>query len=188
MAAPVIAVVVAVLVGAGVGSGLVVATMGSSSVAKQLVWQSSFSGGPFDDGIHHAATIVGPVIPSRTSMAYLTVSLSVTSWTRWNGMGNSTGTCDSPGSPTGACNVYIGIWTAAAWNAYTAGGPLQPFWCYSVSASACANVSAASFTSPSLVPLEGQAWEVVIWNIQLYGLIGNFELKFYASPYFSPGT
>lgn len=159
------------------------ATSGSNDTVRSA-WNSSFNGCCFDAGLQNPAILSGPTIPSGTSVAYLNVSLSVTSWTHFTGTGNATGGCSPPVGPVGACDVYIGVWTPTAWNAYQYGGPLSPFWCFTTNSSTCTATSAATFTSSSLIPLEGQTWEVVIWNLQSYGLSGTYSVSLLVSPNF----
>ena len=182
-----LAIIIAVVVCAGIASAVVVAPLvdpSSQAGGVRSWWSTSFNGCCFDDGIRNAAITTPPIIHTGTSTLYLVGSVSVSGWTRWNGTANVTGNCPSSTGPAGACNVYVGIWTPDAWSAYDAGGPMQPFWCYTGNTSGCTNVSTASFTTPSLVALEGQAWDIVIWNVQMYGLIGNYSFTSYVSPDF----
>ena len=152
---------------------------GSSNVRPW--WSSGFSGCCFDDGIRNAATFVPPIVHTNTSTLYVVGSVNVASWTRFNGTANVTASCSNTPTPPGACDVFVGVWTPAAWAIYAAGGPLAPAWCYSANGSVCANASSMSFTTTSLVSLEGESWEVVVWNIEPYGLMGNISLQAYVS-------
>lgn len=187
MKAPLLTLIVAVVaVGAILGAVVLIPVLGDTSSNggnpnARAIWGSGFNGCCFDDGIRNPSITTPPVVPNGTSVLYLVGSVSVTSWTRFNGTGNATGECNNVTGPAGACDVYIAIWTSDAWNSYASGGPLQPFWCYTGNGSACANVSEASFTTPSLSALEGQSWEIVIWNIQMYGLIGSLSFTLYGS-------
>ncbi len=121
-----LATIIAVIVCAGIASAIVVAPLvdpASPAGGARSWWSSSFSGCCFDDGIRNAAIATSPVVHFGTSTLYLVGSLSVSGWTRWNGTANATGNCPSATGPAGACDVYIAIWTSAAWTAYAAGGP-----------------------------------------------------------------
>lgn len=188
MAGQVIPIALALLIGISGGSAITVATLESPLGVVHgagLHW-SSMMNGNFDDGLGNPMIMQPPVIPSQSQSAYVTVSLSVSSWSQWNGTANATGACDSPSSPPGTCNAYIGIWTPAAWDSYAGGGPMQPFWCYTGTGSVCTNVSEASFTTPSLLGLAGQPWEIVIWDTQPYGLVGYYQVNLFVNPYFNP--
>jgi hypothetical protein len=183
-------VVAAVVVVAVVASVLVIgpivdpAGWNGGGPGARAGWNTGFNGCCFDDGIPNAAVMTPPVIPTGTPTFYVAGSLSISGWTHWNGVTNDTGSCAPATGPAGACDAYVGIWTPAAWSAYAAGGPMQPFWCYTESGSGCVDVSSASFTTPSLVALEGQPWDIVIWNSQTYGLIGAYSFTTYVSPDF----
>jgi len=182
-----LAIVIAVVVGAAIASTIVVAPLvdpSGQSGGIRPSWSSNFNGCCFDDGIRNAAITTPPIVHTGTSTLYLVGSVSVGGWTRWNGTANVTGNCPAADGPAGACDVYVAIWSPAAWNAYAAGGPMSPFWCYRGNTSECTNVSSAYFTTPSLVALEGQTWDIVIWNVQPYGLIGNYSFTTYVSPDF----
>ena len=155
---------------------------GGGSSSPHPWWSTGFNGCCFDDGIRNADTIPMPTVHTGTSTLYLVGSLSIASWTRFNGTGNDTGTCDSATTPAGACDVYIGIWTPDGWSSYAAGGPMQPSWCYSAGGGSCTAVSNVTFTSSNLTSLEGLAWELVVWNVQPYGLIGSYTFSLYVSP------
>ena len=184
---PFVAILISAILGVAVGATLVATnsllTRGAAIQSTQLKWDYGCSGCTFDDGIRNAATIVPPVIPNNTTSAYLQITLSVHSWTQWNGTGNSTGSCDSE---TSACKAFVGIWSPTAWDTYAVGGVASPFWCFTAGGPACTNTSTLSVSSPSLLPLIGEPFEVVIWNIAPFGLIGDFSVVLYATPYFSP--
>jgi hypothetical protein len=59
---------------------------------------------------------------------------------------------------------------------------MDPAWCYPGNTSTCAAVNNATFTSSSLTSLEGQPFEIVVWNTQFYGLIGSYNFTLFASP------
>ncbi|HYB78534.1 MAG TPA: hypothetical protein VEG66_02085 [Thermoplasmata archaeon] len=157
---------------------------GGASSSSRPGWGTEFNGCCFDDGLRNAAILSVPTVPNGTSILYLVGSLSISSWTHFNGTSNVTGTCLPPTGPVGVCDAYVGIWTPNRWGSYAAGGPMDPFWCYPGNGSMCSAVNNASFTSPSLTPLEGQPFEVVIWNTQFYGLMGSYSLTLYVPPDF----
>ena len=184
--------IVVVVVVAGVTGSLLLASSadpsifgGGNSPSSRLAWQTAFNGCCFDDGVRNAATINAPTIHSGSAVLYLEGTLSIASWTHWNGTGNDTGICNPPEGPAGVCDAYVGVWTPSAWNAFVAGGPMDPAWCYTGNASSCAAVNNATFTSTSLTSLEGQPFDIVIWNTQFYGLLGGYSFALYVSPGFS---
>jgi len=180
--------IVVVIVAAGVTVSLLVASSldpaafgGGNKPATHPAWASAFDGCCFDAGKHNPAIVSPPTIHTGTSILYLEGSLSILSWTHFNGTGNDTGTCNPPEGPAGVCDAYVGVWTPSAWNAYASGGAMDPAWCYPGNGTACVAVNNATFTSTSLTSLEGQPFEIVVWNIQAYGLAGSYSFTLYAS-------
>jgi hypothetical protein len=181
--------IIAGIIAVAVAGSLVLATFadpglwgGTGNVTVRPGWSAGFNGCCFDDGVRNAAVLSPPTIHTGTSVLYLGGSLSIQSWTHFNGTGNDTGTCAPPTGPAGACDAYVGIWTPSAWDAFVAGGPMQPFWCYPGNGSSCVAVNSASFNSSSLTSLEGAPFDIVIWNNMSYGLMGSFTVTLYVSP------
>ena len=183
--------VIAAIIAAAVAGSLALATLadpglwggsgGTGNAMARPGWSTGFNGCCFDDGVRNAAVNEPPTVHTGTSILYLGGSLSVESWTHFNGTGNVTGTCTPPTGPVGACDAYIGVWTPLAWDSYVTGGPMNPFWCYTGNGSSCVAVSNATFNSSSLTSLEGQPFVVVIWNTMTYGLVGSYTLALYVS-------
>ncbi|HEV2429560.1 MAG TPA: hypothetical protein VGV64_06935 [Thermoplasmata archaeon] len=152
------------------------------SPADVNVWSKASYQGEFVRGMNQTAPIRVPEIPGGTGTVYVDASLSTDSWILYtNGLFNQSGNCANSFSPPGACNVFVGIWTAASWAAYTRGGPMDPLWCFPGGGGPCQNVSGGSFVTPNLPSLAGLGWEIHVWNLDPYALSGSYTFTVYAS-------
>jgi len=134
------------------------------------------------------AVVLGPTsnLPAYP-VVYVQGNISTLSWHRYEGGGgNASGSCSAPTPEPGVCNVYVGVWTPAAWDTYASGGAASPIWCYSGGGSGCSNASTFSFTSSNFASVGESEWEVVIWNVVPWGLYGYFNATEYYGPVFPP--
>jgi hypothetical protein len=121
-------------------------------------------------------------VPDGTAVFSVIGSFGVKSWMKLDdGLLTESGVCSGSFSPPGACNVYVGIWSPAAWKAYTNGGPLDPLWCFSSNDSGCQNVSGAYVSSPNLEAFDGVSCELVVWNVASFQLSGEYQFGVYTN-------
>jgi hypothetical protein len=145
-------------------------------------FNSSFQGCCFGAGVNRSVVATLPTVPNGTAVISVFGSFGVTSWMKLNhSLIVESGNCAEPFSPRGACDLYVGIWTPAAWRSYANGGPLDPMWCYPGNGSACQNISGGYVSTPNLSVLDGVSWEIVVWNVDTYLLNGQYQFDVYTS-------
>ncbi|MCI4347335.1 MAG: hypothetical protein L3J97_01785 [Thermoplasmata archaeon] len=156
---------------------------GTTALPPQLyVWAKPNYQGPFAGGIGNSSVLPVRELPTGTATTYVDGTLGTVAWVLYtNGLFNRSGNCDTSFSPPGACNVFVGIWTPAAWFAYAHGGSLDPLWCYPGMGEGCSNVSGGELTTPNLSAFDGTGWEIVIWNLLPYSLSGSYVFTVYSS-------
>jgi hypothetical protein len=176
-------VIASVVVAIGVALAVAIPTYYSHDSKSQPPVRAGNIWGELNDyGVGLAnAVILGPVtIPTGYSPVYVQGNISTLSWQRYEGgSGNLTGNCSAPTPEAGVCDVYVGVWTPAAWATYASGGSATPLWCYSNGGSGCTNASTFGFTSSDLSSSDGAPWEVVLWNLVPWGLYGYFNVTEY---------
>jgi hypothetical protein len=144
------------------------------------VWDQANYEGDLAGGVNQSVEVLVPPVPSSSAPVYVDGSFNIVSWSWYqNGSFHAGGACAEPFARSGACDVYVGIWTPAAWTAYTRGGPMAPLWCYPGDSAGCTNVSGGDFGTPNLGALDGQGWEIVLWNVAAYHLSGTYDFTVY---------
>lgn len=142
----------------------------------------SFEGCCFASGVPKASIAPLPTVPNGTDAVYVSGSFGVNAWMKLNhSLLSESGNCANSFSPRGACDVFVAVWSPAAWETYAGGGPLAPLWCYPGNGSPCQNVSGGYVYSPNLSGFDGQPWQLVIWNVDTYLLGGSYQFHVYTS-------
>ncbi len=154
---------------------------GGAGPTPLTVWAQRSYQGELAGGVDQAVVLPVPPVPSAAAAVYVDGSFSMLTYSLVeNGTFRQGGSCAALFANPDACNVYLGVWSPGAWAAYTAGGALDPVWCFPGSGSGCGNISGAEFDTPNLRSLDGAGWEIVIWNLATYDLSGSYSVTVYS--------
>ncbi len=190
-----IAVIVAVVVGAGaIGSAFALDPSidpwqhpaSGSANSTRVAWTGGFAGCCVEIGGHHAFSLAPPEIPPGTYSAFLNGSVTVTSWTQSNGTANVSGPCAAGGGGSAMCQLDVGVFTGAAWDAFQSGAPPSPTWCFSTQTGGCLTTQNVTFSTTAISAIAGQSWWLVLWNNETagYGLTLSCSFALAVSPNF----